>query len=68
MTRYAHNSKLLVSAGQWVEQGPVSYTHLDVYKRQPKNAAYESDRNPRHECVGRTADGSEPDPDLCDGI
>lgn len=21
MTRYAHNSKLLVSAGQWVEQG-----------------------------------------------
>ena len=22
------------SMGQWIQQGPVSYTHLDVYKRQ----------------------------------
>jgi len=38
MTRYAHNSKLLVSAGQWVEQGQIPYhTSMNIFVQSAIN-------------------------------
>ena len=35
---------MAVTEEQNVEAGPVSYTHLDVYKRQPEHAGAECGR------------------------
>ena len=38
-TRHDYVRRILCNIiGQWVEDGAVSYTHLDVYKRQGKTA------------------------------
>ena len=56
-----HKEKIKKTAGK------CGCTDADCHA-DPADAAYEFDWNPRYERAGRGADGSDADPDICDGV
>ena len=43
-----HEPDIIVITGDLIDAGPVSYTHLDVYKRQAHGSATASQSHHRH--------------------